>query len=82
MQLSFADLELTQEAQLESVQALLRPRVLAPPRFEDAVTRAVLLLNNRERAETDPVVKSILIHAQDWVCLELEDWCHDILREW
>lgn len=54
--------------------------------WEDSVTRAVLRVNRAQReleAEggSDEALQS-LIHAQDWLCLELPEWCHDILREW
>lgn len=82
-QLSFFEVEAPAPVTEMSVLASLRTSMpIAEDRWEPSLVDSVLLLNNRERSTTDDQVKTILVHAQDWVCLELEEWCHTILREW
>lgn len=79
------------KASLEIIRELVtgqteEPCLLGPEFYDDSVTRAVLLVNRRQRNFEedggDPEVIRILISAQDWLCRELPEWCHEILREW
>lgn len=62
---------------------LSQARPIVPnERYDEPITRAVLLLNNRERAsEPESEGYRLLVHAQDWLCLELPEWSHWVLRE-
>lgn len=86
-QLSLLELPETETSEnaatLAAMATLSQPRAIVPnERFADPIARAVLLLNNRERASApEDEAFSILIHAQDWLCLELPEWTHWVLRE-
>jgi hypothetical protein len=61
------------------------PEHFGPKFFEETTITAVLTLNEAERklwaTHKDSPILETLVHAQDWLCRDLPEWMHWVLRD-